>query len=86
MEGIVPEPILTRKEKQPFLGQEGARWLNGPLKHLIERPMHFDGIDGLNKREVRRVIRNFREGDRSNTWLVWRLATLNYWANGQRGD
>ena len=83
MEGIVPNAILARREKQPFLGQEGASWLNGPLKHLIELPMSFDGIDVINEREVRRVVRDFREGDRSKTWLVWRLAMLNHWANCQ---
>jgi asparagine synthase (glutamine-hydrolysing) len=83
MEGIVPNAILARRDKQPFIGQETANWLNGPLRHLIERPMNFDGIHVINESEVRRVIRNFREGDRNNTWLVWRLATLNHWANCQ---
>ena len=83
MEGIVPNTILARRDKQPFIGQEIAGWLNGPLKHLIERPMSFDGIDVINEREVRRVVRKFREGDRSKTWLVWRLAMLNHWASDQ---
>ena len=45
--------------------------------------MSFDGIDVINEHEVRRVVRNFREGDRSKTWLVWRLAMLNHWASDQ---
>ena len=59
MEGIVPKAILARSAKQPsgFLGQE-AHWLKGPLKRLIERPMTFDGIDIINEREVRRVVRD----------------------------
>ena len=81
MEGIVPTAILARRDKQPFVGREMAGWLNGPLKHLIELPMTFDGIDVIKERKVRRVVRDFREGDRSKTWLVWRLAMLNYWAN-----
>ena len=76
MEGIVPTAILARRDKQPFVGQEMASWLNGPLRHLIERPMSFDGIDIVNEREARRVVRDFREGDRSKTWLVWKLAML----------
>jgi asparagine synthase (glutamine-hydrolysing) len=83
MESIVPKAILTRRDKQPFVGQEMAAWLAGPLKHLIERPMRFDGIDIINEREARRVVQDFKQGDRSKTWLVWRLATLNYWANDQ---
>jgi asparagine synthase (glutamine-hydrolysing) len=83
MEGIVPQAILTRRDKQPFVGEEMAVWLAGPLRHLIERPMRFDGIDIINEHAVRRVVCDFRQGDRSNTWLVWRLATLNFWANCQ---
>ena len=82
MEGIVPKAILARSAKQPFVGQE-ASWLKGPLKRLIERPMTFDGIDIINEREVRRVVRDFREGDLSKIWLVWRLAMLNHWASCQ---
>ena len=83
MEGIVPTAILARRDKQPFFGQEMVGWLNGPLKHLTELPMTFDGIDVINEREAQRVVRDFREGDRSKIWLVWRLAMLNYWVNGQ---
>jgi hypothetical protein len=45
--------------------------------------MRLEGIDIINGREVRRVVRDFREGDRSKTGLVWRLATLHFWANRQ---
>jgi asparagine synthase (glutamine-hydrolysing) len=83
MEGIVPQTILARRDKQTFVGQEMAIWLDGPLKYLIERPMNFEGIDIINEREARRVVRDFKEGDRSKTWLVWRLATLNFWASNQ---
>jgi asparagine synthase (glutamine-hydrolysing) len=83
MEGIVPQAILTRRDKQPFVGQEMAAWLDGPLKYLVERPMRFDGVDIINEREVRRVVQDYKQGDRSKTWLVWRLATLNFWASCQ---
>ena len=83
MEGIVPDKILARRDKQPFFGQEMAAWLKGPLRHLIERPMTFDGIDNINQRVVERAIKNFKEGDQNNAWLVWRLAMLNHWAHSQ---
>jgi asparagine synthase (glutamine-hydrolysing) len=86
MEGIVPQAILARSEKQPFVGGEMASWLSGPLRHLIERPMRFDGIDIINERKVRRVVLDFKEGDRSKTWLVWRLAMLNHWASRTTGS
>ena len=60
-----------------------ATWLNGPLRYLIERRLSFDGIEIINEREVRRVVQSFKKGDRSKTWLVWRLAMLNHWANCQ---
>ena len=83
MEGIVPNEILARRDKQPFVGQEMAAWLSGPLRHLIEPPMTFDGIDIINQRVVEREIKNFKKGDQSNAWLVWRLAMLNHWAQSQ---
>ena len=83
MEGIVPNAILTRKEKQGFLGQEMARWLAGPLQHLIEPPMRFNGIEIINQDAARRVVRKFKKGDRSKTELVWRLAMLNHWVHCQ---
>ena len=83
MEGIVPNKILARRDKQPFFGQEMAAWLSGPLRHLIEPPMTFDGIENINQRVVEREIKNFKEGDQNNAWLVWRLAMLNHWAQSQ---
>ena len=83
MEGIVPNSILGRKDKQPFVGQEMASWLSGPLRDLIERPMNFDGIDIINEHEVQRAVKDFKQGDRNKAWLVWRLAMLNHWASSQ---
>jgi asparagine synthase (glutamine-hydrolysing) len=83
MEGIVPEAILARRDKQPFVGQEMAKWLSGPLRYLIDQPLKLDEIGNINVHAARRLMQNFRDGDRSNIWLVWRLAMLNCWANRQ---
>ena len=57
MEGIVPNAILTRGDKQPFVGEEMASWLNGPLRYLIDQPLSFDGIDIINMGEARGAVR-----------------------------
>ena len=83
MEGIVPNAILTRGDKQPFVGEEMASWLNGPLRYLIDQPLSFDGIDIINMGEARGAVRDFKKGDQSKAWLVWMLATLSQWASRQ---
>ena len=82
MEGIVPNAILARRDKQPFVGQEMTSWLSGPLKHLLDQPIKLDGL-GVDTREASRAILNFKRGDRNRVRLVWRLAMLNHWANRQ---
>ena len=83
LEKILPRAILERKDKQGFVGGEMTRWLRGPLKHLIESPMTFDGLDVVNEREARGILQKFREGDDRMALWAWKLATLNYWANHQ---
>jgi hypothetical protein len=50
---------------------------------LIDQPLKLDEIGNINVHAARRLMQNFRDGDRSNIWLVWRLAMLNCWANRQ---
>jgi asparagine synthase (glutamine-hydrolysing) len=83
LEKILPEAILARRDKQQFLGGEMAQWLRGPLKHLLELPVTFDGLGVIDERKARRVLRQFGEGDEKKVWLAWRLALLSYWASHQ---
>lgn len=81
--GILPEPISSRKVKQPFLGGELFKWLRGPLRHLVEANFHYDRLSMLNQKRTKQVLEKYKKGDNSNGFLVWRLAVLNYWVNQQ---
>lgn len=82
LEHILPKATLARKDKQPFIGGEMAKWLRGPLRHLIDSKS-FDGIGVIDEREARRNIREFATGNDAKALLVWRLVNLSYWANHQ---
>ena len=80
---ILPPAILSRRDKQPFYGGEGAKWLKGPLRHMTEGLTYLDGLGVVSGREVWRLMQDFKDGDQSNAWLVWRIAALNYWLKYQ---
>ena len=82
LERILPRAISARSDKQRFPGGETARWLKGPLSHLID-PTTFDGLGVVDEREARRILREWQAGDDSKLWLAWRLGNLNYWAQHQ---
>ncbi len=77
MQGILPERIITRKDKKGFVTPGEVKWLRGPLKHLINAD--FKHLDFLDKRLLEKEIDEFKLGNNKNATLVWRLATLNYW-------
>lgn len=78
---ILPPAIANRRDKQPFFGGEAAKWLRGPLRHLLERD--FDRLDMLNRKKVKRLVQAFKNGDDRKAGTVWRLAFLNYWMQGR---
>ena len=82
LEHILPRTTLARRDKQPFIGGEMAKWLRGPLAHLVN-PVTFDGLGVIDEREARRILREFKAGNDHKRWLAWRLGNLNYWANHQ---
>ena len=82
LERILPKATLARKDKQPFIGGEMAKWLRGPLRHLIDSKT-FDGLGVIDEREARRNFQEFAAGNDAKSLLVWRLGNLSYWANHQ---
>jgi hypothetical protein len=62
----------------------GARWevtlfLRGPLRHLVESRFDFDRLRILNIDKTKALIEGFRRGSNTQTDLIWRLVSLNYW-------
>jgi asparagine synthase (glutamine-hydrolysing) len=75
--GILPDAITNRQDKKGFVTPGENKWLKGPLKHLLE--IDFSNLSFLNKKLVTSLVDQYKKGDSSNSVLVWRIATLNYW-------
>jgi hypothetical protein len=82
MQPFLPESIVSRKEKQAFIGGEMREWLRGPLAHLLESD--FTHLDVLDQKKVRQIVSDYRKGSNVNTLLIWRLASLNDWFNREK--
>jgi asparagine synthase (glutamine-hydrolysing) len=79
MKGIIPDAIYERKDKKGFVTPGESKWLRGPLRFLT------DGLesrlpDYIDKAKASRVLHDYRKGRNDQSALVWRLATLCYWA------
>jgi len=79
LKDFLPRAIADRTNKQAFIGGEGALWLSGPLRYLLEKPIDFDRLSMLNPKKITAVIERFKGGDHYQGRLVWRLVVLNHW-------
>lgn len=79
MKEIIPEAIYQRQDKKAFNTPGEVKWLRGPMSHMLdlsERTYEF-----VDKKEVDRLIKNFKSGSDSNAKMIWRLAVLDHWLN-----
>lgn len=79
LEGLLPNPIIHRKDKQPFLGGEASEWLRGPLRHLTEMPLDLDGLGFLGTDKANALVQEFKSGNDGLGELVFSIVNLNYW-------
>ena len=80
---FLPAEIAARTDKQAFVGREMPVWLSGPLKYLLQKPFNFDRLSMLDPGKTNMLIERFKDGDHSQSRLVWRLAMLNHWIETQ---
>jgi asparagine synthase (glutamine-hydrolysing) len=85
LDGLLPQAIAGRTDKQGLTGREIVAWLRGPLRYLLESPIDFDRIRMVNRQKTQALIENFKNGGNARVDLLWRLVSLNYWlkVNGQ---
>lgn len=75
MRGIVPDPVLDRRDKTGFTTPGHVTWLRGALSHLLEGS--WKELDGLVRPEpLQSVLDGYRRGDNRHALFVWRLAML----------
>jgi asparagine synthase (glutamine-hydrolysing) len=79
LKGFLPKSIAERTDKQAFSGKEVTLFLRGPLRHLVESRFDFDRLRILNVDKTKALIEGFRRGSNTQTDLIWRLVSLNYW-------
>ncbi len=74
---ILPTAVAERKDKKGFVTPGEVKWLNGPLKFLLD--IDYRKMDWMNTYKLKTVIENYKKGDTSQAPFVWRIACLDYW-------
>lgn len=74
---VLPQAVYERKDKKGFVTPGEVRWLNGPLKFLMD--IDYDRLPFMNGSLVKKEIEKYKSGDTSNASFVWRIACLHYW-------
>ena len=78
MRGIMPKPIIDRKDKKGFVTPGESKWLRGAFQPLLEQTKKGQ-TPFLNHSKVNKVIEDYEKGNNQNARLVWRLAMLDKW-------
>lgn len=75
MRGVVPDPILDRKDKTGFITPGHIKWLRGALSYTLEGS--WKGLEPyIDLRRLEALLDAYRRGDDTNALLIWRLAML----------
>lgn len=77
MKGVLPKAVYERKDKKGFVTPGEVKWLNGPLKFLMD--INYERFDWLNQGELKQTVERYQRGDTSQAALVWRIACTHYW-------
>lgn len=77
LKNILPTAVYERKDKKGFVTPGEVKWLNGPLKHLLD--IDYNRFYWMKKDELRKIVEAYKHGDTGKAALVWRIACTNYW-------
>ncbi len=77
MQSVLPKAIYERKDKKGFVTPGEVKWLDGPLKYLLD--IDYNRLDFLNISQAKKEISAYQQGDKSNAKMVWKIATLHHW-------
>jgi asparagine synthase (glutamine-hydrolysing) len=81
MTGILPEKVVTRRDKLGFATPE-QEWFRGPLRRQIEDAIETTlrrFPDLLNADGVRRLASDMLEGRQAVDFRLWRIANMGLW-------
>jgi asparagine synthase (glutamine-hydrolysing) len=74
---VLPKAVYERKDKKGFVTPGEVKWLNGPLRFLLD--IDYNQFYWMNKTALQAVVEQYKKGDTSKAAFVWRLAATNYW-------
>lgn len=77
MKNILPKAVYERKDKKGFVTPGEVKWLNDPLKFLLDIDYH--NFPQLKKEKLKAVVEQYKKGDFSKAAFIWRLACTDYW-------
>jgi asparagine synthase (glutamine-hydrolysing) len=77
LRNVLPTAVYERKDKKGFVTPGEVKWLNGPLKFLLD--IDYARLPFMDILRVRDEIDKYKNGDVSNATFVWRIACLHYW-------
>jgi asparagine synthase (glutamine-hydrolysing) len=79
LKSVLPKVVYERKDKKGFVTPGEVKWLDGPLKYLLD--INYGNLDFLNVDALKREVTQYKNGDKSNAKIVWKIAALNHWIN-----
>jgi asparagine synthase (glutamine-hydrolysing) len=74
---ILPKAIYERKDKKGFVTPGEVKWLNGPLKHLLD--IDYSTLYWMNAGKAKALVEAYKKGDTSQAKNVWAIANTAYW-------
>ena len=77
LKGLLPQAVYERKDKKGFVTPGEVRWLNGPLRHLLD--IDYSRLSFMDVTKVKAEVEKYKKGDYSNAQFVWRICNLHYW-------
>ncbi len=77
MRSVLPKAVYERKDKKGFVTPGEVKWLDGPLKQLLD--VDYSNLEFLNVGQAKKEIEAFKQGNKSNAKMVWKLVCLNDW-------
>jgi asparagine synthase (glutamine-hydrolysing) len=77
LKNVLPTAIYERRDKKGFVTPGEVRWLNGPLKFLLD--IDYSRLGFMDIPKVKAQVDKYKNGNTSNASFVWRVASLHYW-------
>ena len=86
MEGIVPDEVVTRKEKIGYLAPGEQYWMKNEMKAFVSgvfSSTDFKNRDIYNQKLILKKYKNMLAGKTGDEKLLWNILSLEIWFKSQ---